>query len=113
MRKRWLFLIVGILLTPLFWLLGAFLSGGGHNYAMMVVFFPWGMLLDLSFEGLPWRAVGMPVFAIQFPIYGFLLGYAQEKRRAVPLLGILLIVHILAVLVCFAIDPKSSWRLFI
>jgi hypothetical protein len=112
MRKIWLFLIIGILATPLLWLLGAFLSGGGHNYAMMIVTFPWGMLLDLSFEGLSWWAIGMPVFAIQFPLYGLLLGYAREKRRLVPCLIALSAMHVLAVLLCFAIDPKSSWKLF-
>jgi hypothetical protein len=108
MPKRWLFLIVGIIAAPLFWLLGALMSGGGHSYAMMIVFFPWSMLLSLSSEGLSWWGVGLPVMAIQFPVYGLSLGYAKEKRRLALILIAIVIAHILAVLWCFAIDPRSS-----
>jgi hypothetical protein len=111
MRKL-IFLLLGIVATPLAWLVGALMSGG-HNYAVMLALFPWGMLLDLSFEGLSWWAVVMPVFAIQYPLYGLLLGYALERRKLAHFLIALSVAHVLAALICFAVDPKSSWKIFL
>jgi hypothetical protein len=39
MRKL-IFLLLGVVAPPLAWLFGALMSGGGHNYAAMIVLFP-------------------------------------------------------------------------
>ena len=112
MPVRWILLLLGVLATPLCWIAGAFMSGGGHSYAAMIIYFPWAMLLDLSFEGLPWWAVIAPVFAAQYPLYGFLFGYSIERRKVAPALTALAAAHLAAVAICFMIDPKSSWKVF-
>lgn len=111
MRKLVL-LLLGIGLTPLAWLFGALMSGGGHNYAVMIALFPWAMLLDLSFGSPSWWAVVMPALAIQYPLYGLLLGSALERGKLAHLLIALSLLHVLAAIICLAVDPKWSWKAF-
>jgi hypothetical protein len=70
------------------------------------------MLLDLSFESLSWWVVVMPVFAIQYPLYGLILGHATERGKLAHFLIALSVMHVPAALICFAVDPKSSWKAF-
>lgn len=102
-------LLLGIVATPLAWLAGALLSGGGHNLAGMMALFPWSMLLT----GASSWVVSMLATAIQYPVYGLLLGYAHSRGKLAPVLLALSAVHDLAVIICFAIDPKSDWKVFI
>ena len=71
------------------------------------------MLLALS----PWArtlwVVSMLTSAIQYPLYGLLLGYAHGRDKLAPSLMALSAAHVLAVIICFAVDPRQDWRFFI
>lgn len=101
-RKEWISVLIGILLTPLFYLLAALLSGGGHSIAAAVIFFPFAMLLGLSFKDLPFL-VGVPVFFAQLPLYCLILRSAPDGITLAQRLIILVFVHIMAILVCFVL----------
>ena len=103
-REFWMPILIGVIATPVCFLLGAFFSGGGHTIYPMILFFPYGMLLDYLFENLSWWFVGLPVFALQFPLYGAAFGAASVKDRLRPLPIALAVTHFLMVILVMAVE---------
>lgn len=91
---------------------GAFLSAGGHNFSLMMVFFPWAMLLGSSFGSFAWWLPFVVLVLLQFPIY-FSLTHAFGKERAAfwAAMAVLILVHTLGVVWCFVAAPAESWRI--
>ena len=70
----------------------------------MILFLPYGMLLGLLFENLSWWFVGLPVFALQFSLYGAVFGAASVKEPFRPLVVGLAVAHFLMVLLVMAVE---------
>ncbi len=102
-RDFWLPIVIGVIATPICYLLGAFFSGGGHVLYHMILFFPYGMLLGLLVRNISWLIV-LPAFALQFPLYGAAFGAASVKDRFRALAIGLAVAHFLAVMVGFAVE---------
>lgn len=103
-RDFWLPILFGVIATPVCYFLGAFLSGGGHFLYPMILFFPYGMLLSLLVQNISWWFIGLPVFALQYPLYGVAFGAASVKDGFRPLAIGLAVAHFLAVIAGFAVE---------
>ncbi len=108
-RDFWLPIIIGVIATPVCYLLSAFFSGGGHVLYHMIFFFPYGMLLGLLVQKISWLIV-LPVFAFQFPLYGAAFGAASVEDRFRPLAIGLAVAHFLVVMVGFAVEYTQQNR---
>jgi hypothetical protein len=95
-------MIVSLIATP-FLLLGGVASGGaGHgHYVLAKVFFPFTMLSTVLFGSIIGPFIVIAI--VQFPLYGLLIGTANEKRRVAPYATALVIIHALAVIACFVL----------
>jgi hypothetical protein len=102
-RDFYLPVIVGVIATPLCYLIGAFFSGGGHVLYSMILFFPYGMLMGLLFQNVSWL-IALPVFAVQFPLYGVAVGAAILRDRYRPLVIGLAVAHFLLMMIGFAVE---------
>jgi hypothetical protein len=104
--------LFGILVGVLLSVCGAFFSAGGHNFALMMLFFPWAMLLSSSFTQLMWWLPFLVLALIQFPVYFALPGMVNQGRaRFWGTVGVLALVHASGVILCFAADRSESWRI--
>ena len=93
---------IGVLITPVAAILAVLSSGAGHgHYEFARLFFPYTMLLT-RLQG---DTITLPLLAlalVQFPLYGAILGITGSKRRAALAGVLLLVVHTVAVIVCFS-----------
>jgi hypothetical protein len=93
-------IIIGVLLTPVGLLLAIGSGGAGHgDYFYAKLLYPYAMISALVFDSLviPSLLLAVP----QFPLYGALCGLAAAKgRRWMVGLGIIM-MHALAVALCF------------
>jgi hypothetical protein len=89
-------MIIGILATPVLYLLAAFYTGGGRTLTPMIVFFPYGVLWGRLFKTtMQWLE---PILIIsQFSAYGAVLGLAARRNRFKLLLGVVIVLHFIAV----------------
>ena len=110
-RQFWLPLAAGILLTVLFYLLGALLSGGGHSLTAITIFFPYGVTLGRWLEGTRWEFVAAAALLLQFPLYGLLLAWTREHSRGIMLV-VLLSAHCLGAAVGVGIESSRQKRLY-
>jgi hypothetical protein len=105
-KTFWGPILIGVIATPIFFLLAAFFSGGGHTTAPMILVFPYGMALGLGFSGpLSWWLIGLPAFALQYPLYGLAFSLAKAKGRFQWLAIGLAVGHGIAAALCFAFGP--------
>lgn len=105
-------ILVGISVgVPLF-LFGLVFSAGGEDLALMMVLFPWAMLVSSLFPQLPWWPAVFGLFAIQFPVYAVVLRpMSKSKLEFWGTTLVILLIHILGVVWCFVVDPRESWRI--
>ena len=105
-------ILFGILVGVLLSVCGALFSAGGHNFALMRVFFPWAMLLSSSFTQLTWWLPFIVLVLVQFPVYFVLPGMVDRGRAGFwSTVGVLALVHTAGVILCFAADASESWHL--
>jgi hypothetical protein len=90
---------IGCLLTPVLYVFGIFISAGGYNYGLMILLFPYAMVLKLLFESFPWYLV-LPVFFLQFPFYGLMIALADRKAIFRPIVITLAMAHVLMAALC-------------
>lgn len=104
--KAWWPLLVCCALTPVCLLLGVASAGAGHgDYRLAKLLFPFTML-STSFLGSitgPFVALAL----VQYPAYGVALGLANRNGRLAWAAAVMLAVHGLAALLCFAIPNPS------
>lgn len=79
MRNVYASIVLGILITPIFYLLAAFYSGGGHSLTGMFVFFPYGVLCGRLFTAV-FQWLEPILIVLQFPVYGALLSWALRRN---------------------------------
>ena len=102
-RDFYLPVIVGVLATPLCYLIGVLFSGGGHFIYPIILFFPYGMLIGLLFQNVSWL-IWLPVFALQLPLYGAAFGAATVKDRYRSLVIVVAVAHFLVMMFGFAVE---------
>ena len=85
-------MIASLIVTPIALLLGVGSAGAGHgDYHLAMILFPYTLLSTALFDSITPPFVILAV--IQFPLYGFVLGYANEKGRLVSTAILLCVVH--------------------
>ena len=112
MKRLWRPILVGALAGLLLFAFALLFSAGGHNLVLLMIFFPWAMLLTTLLPQLPWWPVVFALFAIEGPVYGLVYGLIVGKlqQRKIAFWSLLFMVHILGVVWCFVFDAKESWR---
>ena len=106
-KKLWVPIAGGLLLTVLFYFLGAFLSGGGHSLVAMAVFFPYGIAAGLWLEGGAFGFVEVVLIALQFPVYALILANVKGGWRVAAVL-IVLAAHVVAAVVGISVYRVSK-----
>jgi hypothetical protein len=107
LRPILLGIVVGVVLA----VCGAVFSAGGHNFVLMMVFFPWTMLIVGFVAQLAWWLPFVVLVLVQFPIYFVLPRLVGQGRRALwGTIGVLALVHLGGIVLCFAADRSDSWR---
>jgi hypothetical protein len=106
-KTLWVPVAVGLLLTVFFYLLGAFLSGGGHSLVAITVFFPYSLAAGLSLEGGPFGFIEVGLIALQFPVYALILANVKGGWRWAAVL-ILLAAHVVAAVVAIRLYHASK-----
>lgn len=94
-------LLKGWLATLLLYALAVFLSGGGHSYAAMILFFPFVMIVGSVFSPPPW--LFLPILFSQIPVYLTVSRILLKNYRPGVRLLILLLTHAAAVIISFGI----------
>ncbi|HEX6186461.1 MAG TPA: hypothetical protein VFZ40_00160 [Pyrinomonadaceae bacterium] len=108
--KRLLFAIgVGLLLTVVFFLIGAFFSGGGHSLTAMMIFFPYSGLVASWLENTRGQFIATVLMAVQFPAYALLVAYTKGTRRNV-VSTIVPIIHTVVAVIALQIYESSKPR---
>jgi len=99
-------LVIGVLLTPVCLLLAVGSGGAGHgDYFYAKLLYPYAMLVALLFDSLviPFILLAVP----QFPLYGALCGLAAAKGLGLTAGLALIIMHALAVALCFLLAGSN------
>jgi hypothetical protein len=93
--------IIGVLVAPGAILLAIVSGGAGHgHYVSARLLFPYTMLLTLLMHDTITPLLAALALG-QFPLCGALIGCAASKTQAMIVIGLLLILHMGAVALCF------------
>lgn len=94
-RKFWIPLIASLVITPIALLLGVGSGGAGHgDYRLAMILFPYTLLSVVIFDSITAPFIILAI--IQFPLYGIVLGQANEKGRLILMSILLSVVHSVA-----------------
>lgn len=105
-RKFWLPLTVALIVTPVALLLGLGSAGAGHgDYRLAMILFPYTLLSTTVFDSITPSFIILAI--VQFPLYGIVLGYANEKGRPGSMLLVLCVLHGLALTVMFLVANEN------
>ncbi|RZK54153.1 MAG: hypothetical protein EOO91_16395 [Pedobacter sp.] len=87
------------ILTPILLIITIIFMGGGHgNYQQAIVLFPTGLLSILMFNRIE---IGFVIIAIiQYPLYGFLIDKATDKKKMILILLLFHIALALSIFLC-------------
>ena len=89
MKRILLAIVIGIVLTVVFFALAGFSDGACHCVKPTIVFFPYaGIALSRS-----WESISLPLIALQFLIYSVVIARLKGAGWRVLALLILLILH--------------------
>jgi len=104
MAVKLIFIIGSIAITPLILLVVAF----GQSEIAVITFYPYNELAMRIFGlGTQPSRIFTPLLFLQYPTYGFVIGYAFEsvlcRRWAICLVS----CHVLAALACIALGPAT------
>lgn len=89
MKTTLIAILVGILLTFAFGLLGGFLGGACHCTTPSAVFFPYGTAVSMRTS---WAYLGIALAVIQFPVYGLMVTAFRGGKQVLAVV-ILLTCH--------------------
>ena len=96
MKRVFIPILIGILLTVLFVLVGRFAGGACHCLTPTTIFFPYGTIV---LQHTSRESVGLLLIALQFPLYSIILANVSRGRRRMLALVILFATHAAATLV--------------
>jgi hypothetical protein len=98
--------ILSLVATPFLLFAGIASGGAGHgNYFLAKVFFPFTMLSTLIFGSIIGPFIALAV--VQYPLYGLLLGAANEKRKGAIYALALAIIHLSAMVACLLLVREN------
>ena len=107
MKRLLLSILSGILFTVIFFLIGAFVSGGGHSLTALTIFFPYSGMLAPSLKDTHWEFLLMILITAQFPVYALLLAYTKGARR--NLVGMIIpLVHAVVAVIALQLYESSK-----
>ena len=108
----WRPVIYGIPLTVLLFVFGALFSAGGHNFTLMMMLFPWAILLGILLPQFAWWLPFVMLVLLQFPTYVLVPGLIGGGKRTFWItVSLIALIHILGVVWCFVVDSRESWRI--
>ncbi len=108
-RSALLSVLAGFLITPVLFVIGAILSGGGHSLTVITILFPYSGLVGFALKDISnWPAELLLI--VQFPLYGLLLTLSYRSRRFVYYVIVLVVLHAAAASLCFVIIARSQFR---
>jgi hypothetical protein len=114
MKRIIIAVLIGLVLTALFFVLGALYSGGGHDLTAITAFFPYAAILGELTKDTPWDRIGSPfetaLLVLQFPVYAIILTTIQGWRLKTVALLILFAVHVAAAVVGLQIYYRSDFN---
>ena len=96
MERVFVPILIGILLTVLFVLLGGFAGDACHCLTPTTIFFPYGTIV---LQHTSRESVGLLLIALQFPLYSIILANVSRGRRRILALLILFATHAAATLI--------------
>jgi hypothetical protein len=95
--KRLLFaLLVGTVLTGVFFVLAGFFGGACHCVTPTTILFPYAAIV---FGRFGWDSIGLLLIALQFPLYAIMFAKLKGGSRQALTLFVLLLAHAAATLV--------------
>ena len=99
-------MLASLIVTPIALILGVGSAGAGHgNYRLAMILFPYTLLSTSVFDSITPPFIILAI--IQFPIYGFALGYAYEKGRVLSMSIVLCVVHGIALAAIFLVANQN------
>jgi hypothetical protein len=102
----WKPIIVSLVVTPLALLLGIASAGAGHgDYIWAKILFPYTMLSTFLFQSITAPFILLAI--LQFPLYGLILAFANERKRLGSLAIVLAMAHILAAALCLILASEN------
>lgn len=105
-QKFWIPMIASLIVTPIALLLGLASAGVGHgDYRLAMMLFPYTLLSTAAFDSITPPFILLAI--VQFPLYGVLLGYANEQGRLLAMLLLLCVMHGLALTAMFLIANSN------
>jgi hypothetical protein len=105
-RRFWIPMIASLIVTPIALLLGVGSAGAGHgDYRLAMILFPYTLLSTAVFDSITLPFIILAI--IQFPLYGIVLAYANEKGRFVSMSILLCVVHGIALTAMFLVANQN------
>jgi hypothetical protein len=106
--RFWIPVACSFFLTLAGVILGAASAGAGHgNYLPVMILFPFAMLVTGFLElGFPYL---IALSAVQFPIYGVLIGQGSVKGRFGSRLLLVLLIHGIGVALVLLFAERGAW----
>jgi hypothetical protein len=99
-------IIASLIVTPIALLLGVASAGAGHgDYHLAMFLFPYTLLSTALFDSITPPFIILAI--IQFPIYGVVLGYANERGRLLSMWIVLGVVHGIVLAAMFVIGNEN------
>ena len=108
MKRLLLAIGAGILLTVVFFLVGALLSGGGHSLTVITIFFPYSLPVDLALKDTRWEFIATILLLAQFPAYALLIAYSGRRRYFVSI--VIVLAHAVMAFVALRVYESSKPR---
>jgi len=105
-KKKYLPILFGILIEVFLLVICIFLMGGGHGtYIPTKLFFPYTMLSTIGNESMStfFIIIGLS----QYPMYGLIIQYAKSEKSKTSRFFTILVVHIIAVILVFALQNNN------
>lgn len=110
----WRTILFGGLAAVVLLIFGGLFSAGGENFALLMVFFPWAMMLGRLAPHLAWWLPFLFLVLAQFPLYGVVIGSQRESKSLFwSALALVALIHAAGVVWCFAFDSTGGWRILL
>lgn len=96
MKRVLIAILVGIVLTVVFFALAGLLGGACHCVTPTTIFFPYAAIV---LGGASWESVSFLLMAIQFPLYAVILAKVKGSGHRTLVFLVLLALHTATTLV--------------
>jgi len=111
MKRLFLAIAAGGLLTVVFFVIGALYSGGGHTLTAITIFFPYSGLVSPSLKDTHWEFLALILLLAQFPAYALIIAYSGRRRSLVAI--VILLAHMVAAVIALQVYESSRYGLLL